>query len=52
VCAGPPVPMVLRGCVAVSMSWLCMHVCAGPCLDVELPDGTPAQVGKFFGRVL
>ncbi len=29
-----------------------MHVCAGPCLDVELPDGAPQEVGEFFGRML
>jgi hypothetical protein len=29
-----------------------MHVCAGPCLDVELPDGAPAEVGEFFGLLL
>jgi hypothetical protein len=36
----------------VSMSWLCMYVCAGPCLDVELPDGAPAVIRQLFGRVL
>jgi hypothetical protein len=44
--------MVFRGCAAVSMSWQCMHVCAGPCLYVELPDGAPAEVAEFFGRML
>jgi hypothetical protein len=50
--ACPPVPMVLRGCTAACMSWLCMHVCAGPCLAVELPDSAPEEVGEFFGRML
>ncbi len=28
-----------------------MHVCAGPCLYVELPDGAPAVIRQLFGRV-
>jgi hypothetical protein len=35
-----------------TLSWQYMHLCTGPCIDVDLPDGAPEEVDGFFGRML